>query len=682
MTTLLVAGAQFLGNAAVQIGTNAALAYANSAISNAFDNRVFEGPRLDSFHLQTSRDGAPMARIYGRVRLAGQVIWASRIRETVSEEPVQSGKGGGPTQRNYSYSISFAIGLCEGEILGIDRLWANGAPLQIAGLVSRVYKGTEDQLPDPIIRAIEGGDVPSFRGTAYIVFEDFPLDAFGVRLPQINAEVIRVPPSHNQAPRLETMVRGVNLLPASGEFAYATEIIEETPTPTSARPINMNNLSGKADIELALDQLETQLPNVRNVSIITAWFGTDLRCGYCEIKPGVETKMRVTPDVTWRVSGVTRGTAYLVSQSADGRPNYGGTPSDASILQAITSLKSRGYQVTLYPFILMDIPAGNGLPSPYGGAEQEAFPWRGRITCYPRVSENTSAVTGQINSFFGSALSSHFGVENGLPNYNGPEEFSYRRFILHYAQLAQLSGGVDRFVIGSEMVSLTTLRGQNNSYPAVQKLVQLAADVKSILPPQTAITYAADWSEYFGHHPQDGNGDVSFHLDPLWSSSAIDAIGIDAYFPLSDWRDGETHSDADIADDNYDLSYLESQMEGGEGYDYFYASRTDRDAQIRSNITDGAANKPWVFRYKDLRHWWSQPHYNRRGGTELNIATNWVPQSKPIWLMEIGCPAIDKGANQPNVFYELKSAQSNYPYYSNASRDDLMLPRSLYRLLV
>ena len=207
MTTLLVAGAQFLGNAAVQIGTNAALAYANNAISNAFDNRVFEGPRLDSFHLQTSRDGAPMARIYGRVRLAGQVIWASRIRETVSEEPVQSGKGGGPTQRNYSYSISFAVGLCEGEILGIDRLWANGAPLQIAGLVSRVYRGTEDQLPDSIISAIEGGTtsrgVPSFRGTAYIVFEDFPLDAFGARLPQINAEVIRVPPARNETPRLE-----------------------------------------------------------------------------------------------------------------------------------------------------------------------------------------------------------------------------------------------------------------------------------------------------------------------------------------------------------------------------------------------------------------------------------------------------------------------------------------------
>ncbi|MDA8708535.1 glycoside hydrolase/phage tail family protein, partial [Hellea sp.] len=578
---------------------------------------------------------------------------------------------------NYSYSISFAIGLCEGEILGVDRLWANGAPLQSAALALRVYKGTENQLPDPIISAIEGSDVPSFRGTAYLVFEDFPLDEYGARLPQINAEVIRVPPALNDTPRLENMVRGVTLLPASGEFAYATQVVEETPTPTSARPINMNNLSGQADIELALDQLESQLPNVKNVSIITAWFGTDLRCGDCEIKPGVETKTRITPEATWRVSGVTRGTAYLVSQSEDRRPNYGGTPSDESILQAITSLKSRGYQVTLYPFILMDIPSGNGLPDPYGGSEQEAFPWRGRITCYPQSAENTDGIIAQLGSFFGTVQGSDFDIENGVPNYTGAEEFSYRRFILHYAKLAKVSGGVDRLAIGSEMVGLTTLRGATNSYPAVQKLVQLAADVKAIVGPQTALTYAADWTEYFGHHPQDASGDVTFHLDPLWSSNRIDAVGIDAYFPLSDWREGDIDLDAQLADNIYDVSYLKSGMEGGEGYDYFYASEADRDSQIRSPITDGAANKAWVFRYKDLRNWWSQPHYNRRGGIEENAPTNWTPESKSIWLMEIGCPAIDKGANQPNVFYDAKSGQSNYPYFSEGSRDDLIQRRYL-----
>ena len=40
-------------------------------------------------------------------------------------------------------------------------------------------------------------------------------------------------------------------------------------------------------------------------------------------------------------------------------------------------------RVMFYPFVMMDMPAGNGLPDPYGGAEQAAFPWRGRITCHP-----------------------------------------------------------------------------------------------------------------------------------------------------------------------------------------------------------------------------------------------------------------------------------------------------------
>ena len=209
-----------------------------------------------------------------------------------------------------------------------------------------------------------------------------------------------------------------------------------------------------------------------------------------------------------------RNEAYLISRDANGRPNYGGTPSDRSILQAITELKSRGYKVTLYPFILMDIPVGNGLPDPYGGTEQGAFPWRGRITCFPPSTEHTDDVVDQIDAFFGNAQTSDFNVKDGLPDYDG-DEFSYRRFILHYAKLAQISGEVDRFVIGSEMRELTTLRDGQSEYPAVHKFVQLAQDARDLLGLETKITYAADWSEYFGHHPQDGSDDVSFHLDSL-----------------------------------------------------------------------------------------------------------------------------------------------------------------------
>ncbi len=649
MTTLAVSAFNIAGQVAVDVATAAALNSANQFISHAFDNRVFEGPRLEAVQLQTSRDGAPMSRIYGRVRLAGQVIWASRLREIRTEEEVQSGKGGGPTQVNYSFSMSFAIGLCEGEILGVDRLWANGQPLQTSGLTMRVYRGMDNQLPDPIINAIEGGDVPAFCNTAYIVFEDFPLDGFGARLPQINAEVIRIPPSQtDESAKLETLIKSVSLLPGSGEFAYATDIIEETPEPGVSRPINMNNLSGQADILRSLDHLEDQLPNCRHVSIITSWFGTDLRCEHCEIWPGAERRERILPEAKWQVGGFDRWTAYLISTHESGRPHYGGTPSDASIVQAIQELKRRGVKVTLYPFLLMDIPDGN------------AFPWRGRIT-----GDEGAAAPAQVETFF-----------------HRPQGF--RNYILHYAGLAAEAGGVDGFVLGSEMRGLTTLRGPRvngqSSYPAVDEFVGLADDVRAVLGPDTSLTYAADWTEYFGHHPQDGSGDVSFHLDPLWASDAISSIGIDAYFPLSDWREGE-HLDAEMAQDIYDPDYLRSQIEGGEGYAYYYASQSDRETQIRTPITDGAANKPWVFRYKDLRHFWSEPHYNRVNGIEVASPTAWVPHSKPIQLLEIGCPAVKFGANQPNVFVDAKSSESQLPYFSNGDRDDLIQRRYLEALI-
>ena len=52
-------------------------------------------------------------------------------------------------------------------------------------------------------------------------------------------------------------------------------------------------------------------------------------------------------------------------------------------------------------------------------------------------------------------------------------------------------------------------------------------------------------------------------------------------------------------------------------------------------------------------------------------------ESKPIWFTELGCPAVDKGTNQPNVFYDPKSAESFLPYFSRGWRDDLIQRRFL-----
>ena len=139
--------------------------------------------------------------------------------------------------------------------------------------------------------------------------------------------------------------------------------------------------------------------------------------------------------------------------------------------------------------------------------------------------------------------------------------------------------------------------------------------------------------------------------------------------------DGVDHLDAQTYDSPYDEAYLSANIEGGEGYDWYYASNADRDAQQRTPITDGAASKPWVYRFKDVKSWWANPHYDRVAGQELAQPTAWTPQSKPIWFTEIGCPAIDKGANQPNVFYDPKSSESHVPYYSTGVRDDLIQRR-------
>ncbi len=194
--------------------------------------------------------------------------------------------------------------------------------------------------------------------------------------------------------------------------------------------------------------------------------------------------------------------------------------------------------------------------------------------------------------------------------------------------------------------------------------------MRSIVGATTAISYAADWSEYFGHQPADGSGDVFFHLDPLWADSAIDFVGIDLYHPLTDWRDEPGHADEASGRSPYNLDYLQANIRGGEGFDWDYASDADRDAQTRTPVTDGTYGKPWVFRFKDLEAWWGNAHFDRPGGVEAMSPTDWAAEAKPIWLTEIGCPAIDKGANQPNVFFDPKSAESTLPYFSSGARDD------------
>jgi hypothetical protein len=695
-SALLPAGVTLLGTtlsgAAIgsQIGALVGSYVDQSLLAPSGQGRTLSGPRLPNLQVTASTEGAPIPRVYGSFRLGGQVIWATDIEEVATTTTQPGGRGKGrsrgsasarPAQVEYTYFANIAVALAEGPISGIGRVWADGQEFDLAGVTWRLHTGTEDQLPDSLIASHEGSDAaPAYRGLAYIVLEHLPLAPHGNRIPQLSFEV------HRAVDELHKLIRGVVLIPGSGEFVYAPEPVTRLGEGGQRLYENVHTRQGGTDWQVSLDQLEASLPNARSVSLIVSWFGTDLRAGHCELKPGVELLDKENAPDNWSVAGLARADAHLISHR-DGRPAYGGTPADSSVMAAIADLKARGLDVIVTPFILMDVPEGNALTDPYtGGAGQPAYPWRGRITVDPApgragTPDKTAAAAAQVASLVGTASAGDFAIVDGSVAYTGPDEWTLRRQVLHYAWLAKAAGGVDAFVIGTELRGLSQIRSAVSTYPFVAALVTLAADVKSVLGPATKVTYAADWSEYFGHQPQDGTGDVHFHLDPLWASAGIDAVGIDLYWPLADWRDEAGQLDAAAgARSTYDLAYLKGNIAGGEGYDWYYASAADRASQTRTPITDGVG-KPWVFRSKDVRSWWLNQHFNRPGGIENTTPTAWVPQSKPVWLMEIGCPAVDKGANQPNVFVDPKSSENALPYYSSGRRDDLIQRRYLQALV-
>ncbi|WP_109314737.1 baseplate multidomain protein megatron [Pseudovibrio ascidiaceicola] len=687
-----IAGATGAGQvAAFALSAAASIAgsYLDNMLVSAFtpgSKSHVEGQRLDNLQVMGSSEGAVVPLVAGRARVSGQVIWATNLHEVVTTTTEKHGgkAGGGSsstvTQTTYSYYANFAVGICEGPISDILRVWADSKEIDTTKITMRIYNGDEEQEADPLIAAKQGSpDVPAYRGLAYVVFEELPLADFGNRLPQLTFEVVR------SVGYEEEKLTAVSLIPGSTEFGYSkTPVKDGKDGPTTAYN-NRHTLTAATDWEHSIDLLQSTCPDCKTVSLVVAWFGDDLRMGECTIAPRVEARKTTTP-IEWRVAGLSRDEARLVSY-VDGKPAYGGSPSDSVVIEAIQDLKERGFKVMLYPFVMMDIPEGNGLPDPYGEAEQKAYPWRGRITCHPAPGQPGSAdgtfeVEPQLFSFFGESDQFDVSWDGDQVIYTGDFRWSYSHFALHFAKLAQVAGGVDAFVVGTEMPGISALTWGFDDFPFAYLMAYIAEEARKIMGPDVKIGYAADWSEFHSHRPNDGSGDVFFHLDYLWAHEDIDFIGIDNYLPLTDWRDHENHEDhGQGAQSIHDLDYLKAGIEGREYFDFYYASDEDRTNQSRTLIADQEHGEHWVFRQKDLRGWWENPHHNRPGGVRSNTSTNWVPKSKPIWFTEFGCPAIDKGTNQPNVFYDPKSSESQVPYFSSGVRDDLIQRRYLRAMM-
>ncbi|HTH28722.1 MAG TPA: phage tail protein [Sphingobium sp.] len=166
----------------------------------AIDAEIFKpagrvGPRIADLRVQTSTYGSQVPKIFGRMRVAGTVIWATDLIEGSS---TSGGGKGQPSVTTYNYSASFAVALSARPIAGIGRIWADGNLLRGAagdfksGLGGfRLHQGAPDQPPDPLIVADRGAELtPAWRDHAYVVFEGLQLADFGNRIPSLTFEVI------------------------------------------------------------------------------------------------------------------------------------------------------------------------------------------------------------------------------------------------------------------------------------------------------------------------------------------------------------------------------------------------------------------------------------------------------------------------------------------------------------
>ena len=154
-----------------------------STLGGIADPVQIKGPRLADASRQTSQEGVPIPFGYGTMgRLAGNLIWADALVEHKHKE----GGKGGPQTTTYTYTRSYAIGICAGPVTAVQKVWRNGKLVYDISDGSTIlgtnndflrkatfYLGDETQTVDPTIEAVVGvGNSGPMRGLCYMVLED------------------------------------------------------------------------------------------------------------------------------------------------------------------------------------------------------------------------------------------------------------------------------------------------------------------------------------------------------------------------------------------------------------------------------------------------------------------------------------------------------------------------------
>lgn len=184
----------FFGPVGAQIGWAI-----GSAVGNSFT--TIKQPRIGDLAEIRAGEGGPRARVYGTFRpIGGQVVWSGKPREIRRRQ--RQGKGG-PKVESSTILRSYAIGICEGPITSVSRIWRNNELVYDTRPSSEIFAesvrwmqgrtillGGWDQLPHPTIEAEAGAaNAPAMRGTAMLVVTDEDLTDLRGAIPAYQFEV-------------------------------------------------------------------------------------------------------------------------------------------------------------------------------------------------------------------------------------------------------------------------------------------------------------------------------------------------------------------------------------------------------------------------------------------------------------------------------------------------------------
>lgn len=133
---------------------------------------VTRANKISDFTIATAEYGSAVPEILGTTRIGGNVLYYDDFTAHEHKETHRAGKGGRSKQVNitYTYTVASIIGLCEGEISGIGRIWKDKDvyryPNDDVGLT--LYKGTQDQLPWAYVSGKHPDKALSYSGLAYM----------------------------------------------------------------------------------------------------------------------------------------------------------------------------------------------------------------------------------------------------------------------------------------------------------------------------------------------------------------------------------------------------------------------------------------------------------------------------------------------------------------------------------